>query len=156
MCNRTACYGSVFGPLACVVCRERDMSEMKLTDAELARLEELAELYLSGKALPFAESDYRESSCNAVPSLVAEVRRLREDNEGLTSTMKTAIMCGRVIENENAALRERVEALERLVAAHDNYLTMADNIAEFGKTPENLENLQAAYDRRAAAREAIK
>ena len=81
MCNRTDCAGSWAGPLACSVCRERDMSEMKLTDAELARLEELAEPYLSGDALPFAESAYRESACNAVPSLVAEVRRLRAEME---------------------------------------------------------------------------
>ena len=29
MCNRTDCYGSAFGELACSVCRERDMSEGK-------------------------------------------------------------------------------------------------------------------------------
>ncbi len=28
MCNRTDCYGSAFGDLACSVCRERDMREM--------------------------------------------------------------------------------------------------------------------------------
>ena len=27
MCNRTDCYGSAFGEMACSVCRERDMSE---------------------------------------------------------------------------------------------------------------------------------
>lgn len=83
-----------------------------LTDAGLARLEELAEPYLSGDALPFAESAYRESACNAVPSLVAEVRRLRE--------AKTISLCDirEQLESEQAktitALRERVEALEKM------------------------------------------
>lgn len=95
MCNRTDCYGSAFGEMACAVCREREMGKMKLTDAELVRLEELAELYLSGNALPFAESDYRESACNAVPSLVAEVRRLRAELEQMQHGMTAAYMVGK-------------------------------------------------------------
>ena len=89
-----------------------------LTDAELARLEELAKLYLSGNALPFAESDYRESSCNAVPSLVAEVRRLREKLDAEHSAWRRAEVRGDGLEEENAALRERVEALGWLVECY--------------------------------------
>jgi hypothetical protein len=62
---------------------EMDMSKMTLTDAELARLEELAAHYVSGNALPFADDAYRESACNATPALVAEVRRLRDRVEAL-------------------------------------------------------------------------
>ena len=83
MCNRTDCYGSAFGEMACSVCRERDMRELKLTDADLARLEELAAHYASGNALPFTEDAYRESACNATPALVAEVRRLRAERAQL-------------------------------------------------------------------------
>lgn len=66
-------------------------SLLMLADAELARLEELAELYLSGNALPFAESDYRESACNAVPSLVAEVRRLRAEAKATMQNAREAM-----------------------------------------------------------------
>lgn len=54
-----------------------------LTDDELARLEELHEL---AEALPWNPMDdekYIAAACNAVPSLVAEVRRLRERVEAL-------------------------------------------------------------------------
>lgn len=232
MCNRTYCYGSAFGPMACAVCGERDMSEMKLTDAELARLEELAELYLSGKALPFAESDYRESSCNAVPSLVAEVRRLRDaiganatlymdvttvcpdcimqgkpsdgcqlcDGRGRAflhdvlrrgnAELETLRDAGEGLENdgymanafgkkgqdfpfppysqkwweavalnaarlaqENAALRERVEALEWLVECFDNCKRRGALPLEIHKTPAAYGE---SWDTLWAAREAIK
>lgn len=96
MCNRTDCAGTWAGPMVCSVCRERDMGKkieslLMLADAELARLEELAELYLSGNALPFAESDYRESACNAVPSLVAEVRRLRAEAKATMQNAREAM-----------------------------------------------------------------
>ena len=85
---------------------------MNITDAELARLEELAELYLSGNALPFAESDYRESACNAVPSLVSEVRALRRYSQMMRSGNKVV---RDDLESENASLRGQVEALQKMV-----------------------------------------
>ena len=189
MCNRTDCAGSWAGPMACAVCREREMGKMKLTDAELVRLEELAgkasngpfisdgsNQVFRGDGAPFAfayavgfpaddiqpvNCEYIAAACNAVPSLVAEVRRLRAELEQTQHGMEAAYMSGRAdgrqeAEAENAALRDRVEALEELVAAHDNYLTVADDIVEQGKTPENSARLQSAYDRRAAAREAVR
>lgn len=71
------------------------MGKMKLTDAELVRLEELAAHYASGNALPFAEDTYRESACNATPALVAEVRRLRAELEQTQHGMEAAYMSGR-------------------------------------------------------------
>ena len=59
------------------------MRELKLTDADLAKLEEMAAHYASGNALPFADDAYRESACNATPALVAEVRRLRAERAQL-------------------------------------------------------------------------
>lgn len=150
-----------------------------LTGDELARLEELAEKV----CLPFetfmglgvgcpsgngpipsricmannkGAAAYIAAACNAVPQLVAEVRRLREENAEVRAdmvavktkwepcddcwTMKTFARemgitdmhwfyrdaCARLesmkqAEAENAALRERVEALEWLVECMDNY-----------------------------------
>lgn len=45
MCSRTDCYGSWAGPLACSVCRERDMSEMKITARMLCALAALADIH---------------------------------------------------------------------------------------------------------------
>ena len=95
------------------------MSEMKLTDAELARLEELA-----GKAcLPFEtvmefgvgcqsgngpiplkvcmtgdknDARYIAAACNAAPALVVEVRRLRAELEQVQHGMTAAYMAGSV------------------------------------------------------------
>lgn len=61
------------------------MSEMKLTDADLARLEELAAA--AGEGAYSAAGDgcptiqYVVAACNAAPALVAEVRRLRAEVE---------------------------------------------------------------------------
>lgn len=118
----------------------------QLTDSDLARLEELAAHYASGDALPFAESTYRESACNAVPALVAEVRALRRHNQILRGGHK-AVRGG--LEVENAALRARVEDLYWLreveAVALDAYVfTLRSNA---------LEELEATYD---AAKEAIR
>lgn len=125
-----------------------------LTDAELARLEELAELYLSGNALPFAESDYRESACNAVPLLVAEVQRLREKLEHMKHGMEAAYMSGRAdgrkdAEAESAALRDRIEALEWLVECIDNYEWNSNRSGWFvaqGVAKEAKATMQAARE----------
>ena len=90
------------------------MNETQLTDAELARLEELAAHYASGNALPFAEDTYRESACNAVPALIAEVRRLNDiilNDIDIDVQNKVSIVH---LTHENAALREKVEAWEWL------------------------------------------
>ncbi len=159
MCNRTDCYGSAFGEMACSVCRERDMEMTELS-------------HNMRQALIDLDAPYCDASVYWTKNTMAALEKrglvFRRDNgitwswevtpEGRTFLKESGTSgCATCddLRAENAALRERVEALERLVAAHDNYLTMADNIAEFGKTPENLENLQAAYDRRAAARESI-
>ena len=135
------------------------MNETQLTDAELARLEELAELYLSGNALPFAESDYRESACNAVPLLVAEVRALRRHNQILRGGHK-AVRGG--LEAENAALRDRVEALEWLVECEQTYRLCFLNVRyRHNLEPEKYEDVgDSAFhemvDILIAASEAIK
>ncbi len=158
MCNRTDCAGVFAGELACRVCEE-GIEIMKLT-------------HNMRQALIDLDAPYCDASVYWTKNTMAALEKrglvFRRDNgitwswevtpEGRTFLKESGTSgCATCddLRAENAALRERVEALERLVAAHDNYLTMADNIAEFGKTPENLENLQAAYDRRAAAREAI-
>ncbi len=159
MCNRTDCYGVFMGELACRVCEE---GEMEMTELSHNMRQALIDL----------DAPYCDASVYWTKNTMAALEKrglvFRRDNgitwswevtpEGRTFLKESGTSgCATCddLRAENAALRERVEALERLVAAHDNYLTMADNIAEFGKTPENLENLQAAYDRRAAAREAI-
>ena len=158
MCNRTDCAGVFMGELACRVCEE-GKETMNLT-------------HNMRQALIDLDAPYCDASSYWTKKTMAALEKrglvFRRDNgitwswevtpEGRTFLKESGTSgCATCddLRAENAALRERVEALERLVAAHDNYLTMADNIAEFGKTPENLGNLQAAYDRRAAAREAI-
>ncbi len=133
-----------------------------LTDAELARLEELAE---KATPRPWAEMNrglypmvygpngervcrsvdskndtiYIAAACNAVPSLVAEVRRLRAENEassririrmGMDLAGASAVLGEAIadfegeeakLQAENAALREKGEALEWLVECMDNY-----------------------------------
>ena len=160
MCNRTDCAGVWAGELACRRCQERDMEMTELS-------------HNMRQALIDLDAPYCDASVYWTKNTMAALEKrglvFRRDNgitwswevtpEGRTFLKESGTSGCATCDDlwaENAALRDRVEALERLVAAHDNYLTMADNIAEFGKTPENLENLQAAYDRRAAAREAIK
>ena len=180
MCNRTDCYGSAFGPLACSVCREKDMSMTELTDAELARLEELAgkatpgEWYesVTGEGVPSVNASaedayhgfsiciqgmihnthnitYIAAACNAVPSLVAEVRRLREALDAEHSAWRVAEVRGDGLEMENAALRDRVEALEwlREVEAY------ALDASIFELRQGAIGELEYTYD---AAREAVK
>ena len=134
MCNRTDCYGSAFGPMACAVCWEVDMGETTLTDAELTRLEALIKHKNVGGS----------TALHYLPSLVAEVRRLRAELEQVQHGMTAAYMAGSVdarkeaeaevhrlrealnkehrawqcaemrgdaLEEENAALRDMVEAL---------------------------------------------
>lgn len=128
------------------------MTAHTLTDAELARLEELSTAagkgtYSAGDGS--AEGKWVAAACNAVPSLVVEVRRLRAENAEVRADMvavKTKLEpCNdcwtmkilafemgisdmhwffrdarfrlesmKQAEAENAALRERVEALEKM------------------------------------------
>lgn len=126
MCNRTDCAGSWAGAMACAVCRERDMSEMKLNDAELARLEELAGKATPGKwsttdytgpdvlitamleGIPYSvwnrgtnarkeDLEYIAAACNMAPVLVAEVRKLRDRVEALEKTKKHLSETARVL-----------------------------------------------------------
>lgn len=118
------------------------MVDTTLTDAELERLEGLAAKATPG---PWAEMNrgwypmvygpngervcravdnkndtiYIAAACNAVPSLVAEVRRLREKLDKEHSAWRVAEVRGDGLEMENAALRDRVEALEWFVECHD-------------------------------------
>ena len=124
--------------------------ELTLTDADLARLEELAAA--AGEGAYSAAGDgcptiqYVVAACNAAPALVVEVRALRRHNQILRGGHK-AVRGG--LEAENAALRARVEELYWLreveAVALDAYVfTLRSNA---------LEELEATYD---AAKEAIR
>lgn len=95
---------------------------------------------------------YIAAACNAVPLLVAEVRRLRAENEQMKHGMTAAYMVGKADEGdlqaENAALRERVEALEWLREV-DSLRSSRWTFRLHGAAMFELEN---TYD---AAREAI-
>ena len=156
MCNRTDCAGSWAGPMACARCRERDMSEMKLTDADLARLEELAAAAGEGAYSAYsAEGDgcptiqYVVAACNAAPALVAEVRRLRESLNKEHRSWQCADARGDWLEMENASLREKVEAWEWLVECIDNYEWNSNRSGWFvaqGVAKEAKATMQAARE----------
>lgn len=144
-----------------------------LTDAELARLEELASKankgpfsfdgnnqVFRGDNAPFAfayavgfptddnqaaNCEYIAAACNALPSFVAEVRALRRHNQVMRSGNK---FVRDDLQVENAALRERVEALEW----NWEVTNFVDDSIFFLRL-EAAKELEATLD---AAREAIK
>ena len=83
-----------------------------IDETELARLEALYNKAESEPWNPLDDQDYIEAACNAVPELVAEVRRLREALNKEHRAWQCADACGDWLEMENAALREKVEAWE--------------------------------------------
>lgn len=151
--------------------------ELTLTDADLARLEELA-----GKVcLPFEtvmefgvgcpsgngpiplkvcmtddknDAAYIAAACNAAPALVDGLRKLRAEVEHMKHGMEAAYMSGRAgtrqeAEDENAALREKVEALEWLVECIDNYEWNSNRSGWFvaqGVAKEAKATMQAARE----------
>ena len=56
MCNRTDCYGSVFGPLACSVCRERDMD---LSERQVKILQRVRRCNIALNSSNADDADYR-------------------------------------------------------------------------------------------------
>lgn len=153
------------------------MGILTLTDAELARLEELAgkanegpfrpdgnNQVFRGDSEPFAfayavgfptddnqpaNCEYIAAACNAAPALVAEVRRLRAALNKEHRAWQCAEMRGDVLEAENAALRDRVEALEWLVECIDNYEWNSNRSGWFvaqGVAKEAKATMQAARE----------
>lgn len=116
-----------------------------LTDAELARLEWLATPYAN--APEWKIKDTQNICTRAVPSLVAEVRRLREKLDKEHSAWRIAEVRGDGLEMENAALRDRVEALEWAWECRDVAILMISH----NRTAAFLEAVASAN----AAREAI-
>ena len=88
-----------------------------LDETELARLGALARAAGAGDYLANDDADdsakYAAAACNAVPALVAEVRRLREDLNKEHRAWQCAEGRGDGLEMENAALREKAEAWEK-------------------------------------------
>lgn len=122
------------------------MNETQLTDAELARLEELAAHYASGNALPFAEDTYRESACNATPALVAEVRALRRHNQILRNGNK-AVRDG--LEAKNDSLETEIRRLRADYACEHQSLVfheqMVARLMDRVETLEWLREVEALY-----------
>lgn len=89
-----------------------------IDETELARLEALACAAGAGDYSAHDEADdsakFAAAACNAVPELVAEVRRLREALNKEHRAWQCAEGRGDGLEMENAALREKVEAWEWL------------------------------------------
>ena len=85
-----------------------------IDETELARLEALYNKAESEPWNPLDDQDYIEAACNAVPALVAEVRRLNDiilNDIDIDVQNKVSIVH---LTHENAALREKVEAWEWL------------------------------------------
>lgn len=119
-----------------------------LTDADLARLEELHRLAEELPWNPMADEKYIEAACNMAPALVAEVRKLRAALNKEHRAWQCAEMRGDVLEAENAVLRDRVEALEWFVECRDFAMWMSGS-------NRNVAFLEAVLSAE-AAREAIR
>lgn len=105
-----------------------------LNETELARLEELACAAGVGDYSAHDDADasakFAAAACNAVPALVAEVRMLREALNKEHRAWQCADARGDWLEMENAALREKVDALEWFVEVHKFGLSlMYDDIS---------------------------
>ena len=96
-----------------------------IDETELARLWALA--CAAGDADYSAHDDaddstkYAAAACNAVPALVAEVRRLREALNKEHRAWQCADARGDWLEMENAALREKVAAWEWFGECQETY-----------------------------------
>ena len=87
-----------------------------LDETELARLEQLKEDSDNNRTVYGGDTSatvwYQSEAANAVPALVAEVRRLREALIKEHRAWQCADARGDWLEMENAALRAKVEAWE--------------------------------------------
>lgn len=125
MCNRTDCYGSAFGELSCSVCRERDMEMTELS-------------HNMRQALIDLDAPYCDASVYWTKNTMAALEKrglvFRRDNgitwswevtpEGRTFLKESGTSGCATCDDlwaENAALRDRVEALEWLVECMENY-----------------------------------
>ena len=117
MCNRTDCAGSWAGPMACAVCRERDMEMTELS-------------HNMRQALIDLDAPYCDASVYWTKNTMAALEKrglvFRRDNgitwswevtpEGRTFLKESGTSgCATCddLRAENAALRDRVEALEK-------------------------------------------
>ena len=130
-----------------------------IDETELARLEELA---ISADLIPINEDElvclyidgidehrqsYIAAACNAVPAMVAEVRRLREALNKEHRAWQCAECRGDDLEMENAYLREKVERFEW---AWEVEAFVDDRI--FSMREDAVKELQGTWN---AAREAV-
>ncbi len=67
--------------------------------------------------------------------VLAEVRKLREENERLLDQMVTETECDRVIEAERDALRERVTTLEAAIRRYGAHLDECDAVDAASNAP---------------------
>ena len=90
--------------------------ERMIDETELARLEQLKEDSDNNRTVyggdTIATVWYQSEAANAVPALVAEVRRLREALNKEHRAWQCADARGDGLEMDNAALREKVDAWE--------------------------------------------
>ena len=153
MCNRTDCYGTTFGPMACSVCRERgmEMRDNGITRSWELRPEGRAWLAARGTSGCATCDDLRDENA----ALVAEVRRLREALNREHHAWQCAEIRGDDLEEENAALRKQVAALEKAnLHAEQTAMVLAEQVGKgnLGKIQDALN--YAHY--KATEREAIR
>lgn len=84
-----------------------------IDETELARLIDLYNKAESEPWNPLDDQYYIDAACNDVPALAAEVRRLREALNKEHRAWQCAEGRGDGLEMENAALRAKVEALQK-------------------------------------------
>jgi len=144
------------------------MSEMKLTDADLARLEEMSRAvagsinYIEGNlCMTNAIAKYMGTLLDAVPSLVAEVRALRRQNLILRNGSKVV---RDDLQAENAALRADLAAVKTKLEPCNDCWTMKTLAREMGITDmrwfyrdacARLESMKQAEAENAALREKV-
>lgn len=127
-----------------------------LAETELARLEELACAAGAGEYSAHDEADdsakFAAAACNAVPELVAEVRRLREEAK------QGGIDYCALMDRHDAQF-VRAEDLKKQVEDLQWFVECFDNCKQRGKLPFEVHKTPSAYSEAWAslwaAREAV-